>query len=89
MSGLAQRTTFTSPSSPESHAARGRLGGLRRVGASRERVEAAQREIKVAAAEDYIRRLVDSAPPLTESQRARLAALLAPTVRREVLRDAA
>lgn len=31
--------------------------------------------------EDYVRRLVDSAPPLTESQRAKLAALLLPVER--------
>lgn len=58
------------------HVARGRLGGLTRTGASPERIEAARCEIKAATAEDYIRRLVDEAPPLTEVQRARLAALL-------------
>ncbi|RZU30466.1 hypothetical protein [Blastococcus saxobsidens] len=34
---------------------------------------------KVYAAERYIQRLIDSAPPLSDEQRARLAALLAPT----------
>lgn len=33
-----------------------------------------------AALREHIRRLVDSAPPLTEAQRARLAALLRPEV---------
>ena len=64
------------------HVARGRLGGLRRVGASADRIEAAQREIKAATAESYILRLVTDAPPLTTDQRARLAALLMPPGRR-------
>lgn len=33
-------------------------------------------DLKVAGAEDYIRHLVDSAPPLTAEQRDRLAVLL-------------
>ncbi len=33
----------------------------------------------VRRAEDYIRRLVDTAPPLTDEQRDRLAILLRPT----------
>jgi hypothetical protein len=33
---------------------------------------------KVYAAERYIQRLIDSAPPLSDEQRARLAGLLAP-----------
>jgi len=37
------------------------------------------RNLAVARAEDYITRLVDSAPPLTDEQRAGLAALLAPS----------
>lgn len=39
-------------------------------------LDAARRELKVASAETYIRELVDSAPPLTDEQRARLAVLL-------------
>ncbi len=35
-----------------------------------------RRELRAERAADYIRELVDSAPPLTELQRARLAALL-------------
>jgi hypothetical protein len=37
---------------------------------------AARRDLRAARAEDYIKRLVDSAPPLTEAQRSRLAVLL-------------
>ncbi len=39
-------------------------------------VEAARLDLRSAKAEQYIRRLVDEAPPLSELQRARLAALL-------------
>jgi hypothetical protein len=39
----------------------------------------ARRELRAARAEDYIRKLVESAPPLTEAQRSRLAAMLRPT----------
>jgi hypothetical protein len=37
-----------------------------------------RRQLRAARAEDYIRRLIDSAPPLTDEQRARLATLLHP-----------
>lgn len=36
----------------------------------------AKRALLAASAEDYIKRLVDSAPKLTDAQRARLAVLL-------------
>ena len=36
----------------------------------------ARTRLKAARAEDYIKQLVDSAPPLSDSQRARLAFLL-------------
>lgn len=39
----------------------------------------ARRNLRAARAEDYVRKLVDSAPPLTDEQRARLAALLQPS----------
>jgi hypothetical protein len=39
----------------------------------------AARELKTARLEDHIRRVVDSAPPLTAEQRDRLAVLLRPT----------
>ncbi len=38
----------------------------------------ARRDLKAARAEDYVRKLVESAPPLTEEQRSRLALLLRP-----------
>lgn len=38
----------------------------------------ARRDLRAARAEDYIRDLVDQAPPLTEEQRAKLAAILMP-----------
>lgn len=41
-------------------------------------ITAAKRELKAAVAENYIRRLVDDAPPLSPAQRARLAVLLQP-----------
>lgn len=36
-------------------------------------------EYKAMSAEEYIKTLVDSAPPLTDDQRRRLAAILTPT----------
>jgi hypothetical protein len=41
-----------------------------------EAADEARRDLKAARAEDYIRKLVDEAPPLTTDQRASLAALL-------------
>ena len=60
----------------ESHQKRGALGGLTRVKANRDRIDEARAELKFTTAADYIKRLVEDAPPLTELQRARLAALL-------------
>jgi hypothetical protein len=56
-----------------SHALRGSLKSRK---ATPEAVEATRAELKALSAESYIARLVDQAPPLTEVQRARLAALL-------------
>ncbi len=42
------------------------------------RVEELRRKYRAVAAEDYITRLVEEAPPLTVEQRDRLAALLRP-----------
>lgn len=57
--------------------ARGALGAaVRHHGDDAEAVDAARQQLKAATAEDYIRRLVDGAPPLTDSQRSRLAVLL-------------
>ncbi len=39
-------------------------------------IAAARRELRAIRAEDYVRRLVEQAPPLTDEQRIRLAALL-------------
>jgi hypothetical protein len=38
--------------------------------------EGTARDLAAARAEDYIRKLVDAAPPLTDTQRSRLAVLL-------------
>ncbi|SDN51099.1 hypothetical protein SAMN05660199_00164 [Klenkia soli] len=46
------------------------------------RLVPAHRARKYTNAEDYIRRLVDSAPPLTEEQRTTLAGILAPAHRK-------
>ena len=62
-----------------SHVARGRLGGLRNKGAAPERIEEARRELKAAVTEDYIRRTLAEAPPLSDVQRQRLAELLSPS----------
>jgi len=43
-----------------------------------EQAAEARRELEVASLEDHIQRVVDSAPPLTADQRARLGLLLAP-----------
>jgi hypothetical protein len=56
-----------------SHALRGSLKSRK---ATPETVEATRSELKALSAANYITRLVDEAPPLTEVQRARLAALL-------------
>lgn len=41
-------------------------------------VDDARRDYRFVAATDYVRQLVDSAPPLTLEQRARIASLLVP-----------
>ena len=41
-----------------------------------EAIAAARLDLRAAVAEDYIRKLVDSAPPLSPEQRSRLAVLL-------------
>lgn len=61
-----------------SHAARGHIGVLVRRGADPEDIEAARAELKAVMAEEYIQRLVAEAPPITETQRAKLAAILVP-----------
>jgi hypothetical protein len=44
-----------------------------------EAIAAARRDYRAARAEDYIRKLVDQAPPLSDEQRTRLAAILRPS----------
>lgn len=53
-----------------------RLAGLKRHGADREALATAESEFRAARLEDYIRKTVDAAPPLDQSQRDRLALLL-------------
>ncbi len=57
------------------HEHKSRLGGAVKAG-NRELAEQARTCLKAAKAEDYIKRLVSEAPPLTNEQRDRLAVLL-------------
>jgi hypothetical protein len=61
--------------SPTRAKLRATKGGLLRQDPSADTTEVDQ-QIKAARASEYVQRLVDEAPPLTELQRARLAALL-------------
>lgn len=66
---------ISGPLSPERRVLRSRKGVAVRLG----RIDEANQldtEIRAARLEDYIRRTVDAAPPLTTGQRARLAVLL-------------
>lgn len=57
--------------------ARGRLGDTsRRHGPDSQNVQDARRDLAAAKIEDYIEKVVDAAPPLTDAQRDRLALLL-------------
>lgn len=61
----------------ERRKARARHNGLKsRHGSDAPETIEARRELTALAADEYIRELVNAAPPLTELQRARLAALL-------------
>lgn len=72
-----------SPSSEITHR-RARLAGLtKNRPAGDPDIDDARRDLKATRAEEYIRRLVDEAPPLTPDQRNRLAAILRPVQRRE------
>lgn len=62
-------------------AAHARVAGLAKNHADPADIDEARRDLKALKAQEYIRRLVDSAPPLSELQRARLAAFLLPAVR--------
>jgi hypothetical protein len=56
--------------------AHARIGGLVKNDAGPEEIEEARRELKAIKAEEYIREVVESAPPLTLEQIERLRALL-------------
>jgi hypothetical protein len=59
------------------YAARGRHNALKRYRDADDPVVAnAERDLRAAKLEDYIRKVVDQAPPLTPEQADRLAALL-------------
>lgn len=58
---------------------RARVAGLVSKQAPAEVIEDARRDLKAAVAEEHIKRIVDGFPPLTDSQRAKLAALFTPT----------
>ena len=60
--------------------ARAQLGSVaRRHRDDPQRIAEARRELAVAKIADFIESVVDSAPPLSEAQRDRLAVLLRPT----------
>jgi hypothetical protein len=61
----------------EAQRARSALGGASRAG-DPEQIAEARRQLTEATLAAAIRRAVDSAPPLSEAQRARLALLLHP-----------
>jgi len=65
------------PLSPERVKARAKHNGLKsRHGADAPETLAARAELKALAAEEYIRQIVDAAPPLNAEQRLKLAGLL-------------
>ena len=65
------------PLTPEGRRRRARAAALSRHHPDRPEVAAEDRRtLKADAAERYVRELVDSFPPLTAEQRARLASLL-------------
>jgi hypothetical protein len=72
------------PISPELASKRGRFAALARTVKTGERKPndpkyvAAQQALKAANLEKHIKTVVDSAPPLTEEQRTKLAELLKP-----------
>lgn len=60
------------------HTLKSALGGAVKNG-NHALADQVRAELKAANAADYIRRLVDEAPPLTSEQRDRLAVLLRPS----------
>lgn len=64
------------PKTSEQHSL---IGSIRRIGKENpERADELRRDLRALSAEKYIQELVDKAPPLTDEQRSRLAALLRP-----------
>ncbi len=63
---------------------RARTAAFTRAG-NQEAADAARRRLKALKAEEYVRRLVDSAPPLSPAQLDRLAVLLAPAREQAVI----
>jgi hypothetical protein len=57
---------------------RARLAALERHNASPERLDAQRRDLRAIRTEDYLRKVLAEAPPLTSEQIARLRALLPP-----------
>ena len=75
---------------PSVNTSRARLAGLSRHHPDNPEILArARRDLVAANAEQYIRRLVQSAPPLTQAQRDRLVVLLNPTSSGDAVRPTA
>lgn len=66
---------MSTTTSPESRRLRSKLANAHRNNPTAD-VTTIQRDYAAARLEDYIRRTVDEAPPLTREQRDRLAAIL-------------
>ncbi len=66
------------PARPSVTKARSAVATSIRYGHDPARIEAARRDLAEAKLERHIREIVDSAPPLTDEQRSRLALLLSP-----------
>lgn len=65
--------------SPQAARERSRIAALSRSRSDDDPdLNAARRDFRAAKAEDYVRRIVAAAPPLTDEQRTKLAELLAP-----------
>ena len=64
------------PLTPEGRRLRARVAILSRYHPDQPDLVAARRDLKADTAEQYVRDLVDGWPPLTGTQRGRLAALL-------------
>lgn len=64
--------------------AHARVGGLLKNRADEAAVEAARVNLKMVKAQEYLRQLVDSDPPLSDEQRADLAGILLPSCSKDV-----